>query len=106
MCGQVTQGILTVLLGGLLLGGCGSSGKQADGPVPPPPPQEAGETALPDASAGASCPQPDASDAVVAGTCDEDAVGEDYFIKNCNPGGGGTPVLRQDPVPYPTCKNL
>jgi len=33
MCGQVTQGILTVLLGGLLLGGCGSSGKQADAHV-------------------------------------------------------------------------
>jgi hypothetical protein len=94
MCGQVTQGILTVLLGGLLLGGCGSSKTQVDGPP------------LQKLDAAVSCPQPDASDAVVAGTCDEDALGESYFIINCTPGGGGTPVLRQDPVPYPTCKNL
>jgi hypothetical protein len=103
MCGQVTQGILTVLLGGLLLGGCGSSKTQVDGP--PLQKLDAGPTP-PDAPAAVSCPQPDASDAVVAGTCDEDALGESYFIINCTPGGGGTPVLRQDPVPYPTCKNL
>ncbi len=104
MCGQVTQGILTVLLGGLLLGGCGSSGKQADAHVDLQPDDTGVQ--LDTSVVVSSCPQPDASDAVVAGTCDEDALGESYFIINCTPGGGGTPVLRQDPVPYPTCKNL
>jgi hypothetical protein len=99
MCGQVTQRILTGLLGGLLLGGCGSGGTHLDAPVPP---SDSGVSASPDAPAAASCPQPDAS---LGANCDEDAMGVDYCI--INPGttvGGGTPVARQNPVPYPTCK--
>ena len=30
--------------------------------------------------------------------CDEDAVGENYYIQNCTPGGNGTPILRQIPT--------
>jgi hypothetical protein len=103
MCGQVTQGILTVLLGGVLLGGCGSSGKQADTYVPPPPPPDAGVTALPDTAVAVSCPELDASVVAADADCDEDALGVDWCIKN-SAGGGGTVVTRQNPVPYGTCK--
>jgi hypothetical protein len=102
MCGQVTQGILTVLLGGVLLGGCGSGGKQADAHVPPPPPPEAGESTPLDARVLVSCPEPDAGVSADA-DCDEDALGVDWCIKN-SPGGGGTIVTRTNPVPYSTCK--
>jgi hypothetical protein len=41
------------------------------------------------------------------GACDEDAVGENYFIQNCTPGGNGTPILRQLPtVVQNNCKPL
>jgi hypothetical protein len=105
MCGQVTQGILTVLLGGLLLGGCGSGGKQADTSVlPPPPPPDAGGDTTPDARLVVSCPEPDASASADA-DCDEDAMGTDWCIKNWPSNvGGGTIVTRQEPVNYNTCK--
>jgi len=35
--------------------------------------------------------------------CDEATMGEDYCIRN-SPGGNGTVVARQNPVPYQTCK--
>ena len=35
--------------------------------------------------------------------CDEDVMGESYCIIN-SPGGNGTPVARQNPVPYASCK--
>ena len=87
MRGQLLRGLFM----GLFLAGCGSGnpGPQVDGPPPPPPP-DAPSVILDNPDAG----------------CDEDAVGEDYFIKNCTPGGGGTQVLRQNPVPYQTCKSL
>jgi hypothetical protein len=85
MRGQLLRGLLI----GLFLAGCGSGRgvAQVDGP-PSPPLDSAPSVETPDAG------------------CDEDAVGEDYFIKNCKPGGGGTRVARQNPVPYQTCKNL
>lgn len=84
MRGQLLRGLLL----GLFLVGCGagSGGGQVDTRQPHP------DTAPPVTT-------PDAG-------CDEDAVGENYFIKNCSLGGGGTPVLRQNPVPYQTCKTL
>jgi hypothetical protein len=102
MCGQVTQGLLTVVLGGLLLGGCGSGGKQADAYVPPIlPPDDGGSTSL-DTPVVSSCPEPDAGVSADA-DCDEDAMGTDWCIKN-SAGGGGTTVTRQNPVDYNTCK--
>jgi hypothetical protein len=85
MHGQLLRGLLI----GLFLAGCGSGrgGAQVDAPPLKTPDSATTET------------NPDAG-------CDEDAVGEDYFIKNCNPGGGGTPVARQNPIPYQTCKKL
>jgi hypothetical protein len=104
MCGQVTQGILTVLLGGLLLGGCGSGGKQADAYVQPQQPPDAGESTPPDAPVLVSCPEPDSGVSANAG-CDEDAMGTDWCIKNWPPNvGGGTTVTRQEPPDYNTCK--
>jgi hypothetical protein len=97
MCGQVTRGILTVLLGGPLLGGCGSSKTQVDTYVPPP------DSGLMDAPAAVLCPELDASVVAADADCDEDAFGVDWCIKN-SAGGGGTVVTRQDPVPYGTCK--
>jgi hypothetical protein len=99
MHGQVTRAILTGLLGGLLLGGCGSGGSAtpADGPVAPP-------AQLPDLGV---VPQPDAGPTQPIGNpdagCDEDAMGVNYCIIN-SPGGGGTIVTRQNPVDYHTCK--
>jgi hypothetical protein len=80
---------IRVLLVGLLLAGCGSgsNGGQVDAaPYYSPDTSVVGPPATPDAG------------------CDEDAVGESYFILNCSPAGGGTPVSRQNPVPYQTCK--
>jgi hypothetical protein len=104
MCGQVTQGILTALLGSLLLGGCGSSKTQVDAYFPPLPPPDAGVPTPPDAPAAVSCPELDASVGADA-DCDEDAMGTDWCIKNWPPNvGGGTIVTRQNPVDYNTCK--
>jgi len=51
MHGQVTRAILTGLLGGLLLAGCGSGSKaNVDAPPPPPPPPDAGEPSQLDAA--------------------------------------------------------
>ena len=79
MCGQVTQGILTVLLGGMLLGGCGSSGEKMDAPPPPPPPPDSSVDTSPDAPVAVSCPELDAGVAADA-DCDEDALGVDWCI--------------------------
>jgi hypothetical protein len=66
--------------------GCGSSTTQ----TPTSPPRDGG----PDLIVQEVGP----SDATING-CDEDAVGENYFIQNCTPGGGnGTPILRQLPT--------
>ena len=108
MCGQVTRAILTGLLGGLELAGCSSGGKsKVDGP----PVQVSDAGSQPDvpfimqAEAGTST-QPDGDDTDDAG-CDEDAHTEDWCIKNWWPPnvGGGTPVTRQEPVDYNTCKS-
>jgi len=48
------------------------------------------------ADAGVQPNDPDAG-------CDEDAMGENYCIIN-SPGGNGTTVARQNPVPYASCK--
>jgi hypothetical protein len=104
MCGQVTQGILTVLLCGLLLGGCGSGGKQADAYVPPLLQPDADGTTPPDARVVVSCPEPDAGVSADA-DCDEDAMGTDWCIKNWPSNvGGGTIVTRQEPVNPNACK--
>ncbi|MGB8295671.1 MAG: hypothetical protein WCG85_09625 [Polyangia bacterium] len=100
MSGQ--RRILTVLLGGLLLVGCGSGGSrtQVDAPVEPTQYSEAGTTAPADAPDTVSPSEPDAG-----AVCDEDAMGESYCI--INPGttvGGGTPVARLNPAPYQTCR--
>jgi len=101
MCGQVTRGMLTVLLGGLLLGSCGSGGKTAVDTLPPPPPPDTGVSISPDAQV--SCPAVDSGAVSVDTACDEDALGVDWCIKN-SAGGGGTIVTRQNPVDYNTCK--
>jgi len=101
MCGQVTQRILTALLGGLLLVGCGSSGTSADArPPSPPSPPDADVSTQPEVQVPVSCPEPDAG---VAADCGED---ENSCIIN-PPGpavGGGTIVTRQNPANYNTCK--
>jgi len=106
MYGQLTRAILTALLGGLLLAGCGSGSKaQVDAPLPPPQP-DAGQPPQLDA---AQAMQPDVgtqpdSDGTDAG-CDEDAMGTDWCIKNWPSNvGGGEIVTRQKPVDYNTCK--
>jgi hypothetical protein len=101
MHGQVTRAILTGFLGSLLLAGCGSGGKaQVDAPVTAdtqsdawiPMQQDAGTAMQPD---GGST---DAS-------CDEDAMGTDWCIKNWPANvGGGEIVTRQNPVNYSSCK--
>ena len=107
---QVRRRILAGLLCGLLLGGCGSGNKQVDGAVqqnldaPVQPYPDAGPTAQPDVPVAGSCTQPDAGPGE---GCDEDAMGVDYCIKN--PGttvGGGTPVARQNPPNYQTCRTF
>jgi hypothetical protein len=68
-----------------LLSGCGSNGP--GNPVP----KDGG--------------RPDLSQPIVpidAG-CDEDAMGVSYCIIN-SPGGAGTPIARQNPVSYQSCK--
>ena len=102
MRGQVMRGIVTSLLAGLLLAGCGSGKAQVDAPVQPPPP-DAGSTDQADVG---TAPQVDAaspSQEPDAAGCDEDALGENYCIIN-SPGGGGTIVTRQNPVNYSGCK--
>jgi len=107
---QVRRRILAGLLCGLLLGGCGSSKKQADGSVgqyldaPVEQYPDTGPTPPPDVPVAGSCTQPDAGPGE---GCDEDAMGVDYCIKN--PGttvGGGTPVARQNPPNYQTCRTF
>jgi len=103
MHGQVTRAILTGLLGGLLLAGCGSGSKaNVDAPPPPPPPPDAGEPWQLDA---AQAVQPDAGtqpdgDDTDAG-CDEDAMGTDWCIKNWPANVGGGELVKR--VPPPVC---
>jgi hypothetical protein len=94
---------LTVLLGGLLLGGCGSSKTQVDAYVPLLQQPDTGVSTPPDSLAAVSCPELDASVVAADADCDEDALGVDWCIKN-SAGGGGTTVTRQNPVDYNTCK--
>ena len=87
MHGQVTRAILTGLLGGLLLAGCGSGSKaNVDAPPPPPPPPDAGT-------------QPDGDDTDAG--CDEDAMGTDWCIKNWPANVGGGELVKR--VPPPVC---
>jgi hypothetical protein len=101
---QVRRRILAGLFCGLLLGGCGSGNKQVDAPVQPVQYPDAGPTTQADGSGAGSTTQPDAG---LGEGCDEDAMGVDYCIKN--PGttvGGGTPVARQNPPNYQTCRTF
>jgi hypothetical protein len=101
MHGQVTRAILAGLLGGWLLGGCGSGGKpQVDGPSPSLTQSEAGVSTQPDAG---TATQPGSGDSDAG--CDEDAMGTDWCIKNWPANvGGGEIVTRQNPVNYTSCK--
>ena len=99
----MTRAILTGLLGGLLLAGCGSGGKSnVDGPVLPHPQPDAGQSPQLDAPQalqpdGGTPPDGDDTDA----GCDEDAMGTDWCIKNWPDNvGGGELVTR---VPPPKC---
>ncbi len=95
--------LTTGLLGGLLLAGCSSgTNNTPDAYVRPDVSME-----IPDGpvSSGGIDSPPLGTGPEVGSTCDEDAMGEDYCIRN--PGtsvGGGTKVTRQNPVPYLTCK--
>jgi hypothetical protein len=103
MHGQVTRAILTGFLGGLLLAGCGSNGKgQADAPWMPPTQSDVAISTQPEVGTST---QPDAGSQPQENSdagCDEDALGEDYCIKNWPSNvGGGTIVTR---LPNRICK--
>ena len=102
------RGLIPTLLLGFLLAGCGSSTN--------PPPSNTGTmtdtatstvtptstvtvTSTVTATSTVTDVLPDASiNSVPDAGCDEDAVGENYFIQNCTSGGNGTPILRQLPT--------
>jgi hypothetical protein len=102
MRGQVTRRVLTSLLAGLLLAGCGSGQAQVDAPVQPQLP-DAGSTWESDVGSASQADAAPPSQEPDAAGCDEDALGENYCIIN-SPGGGGTIVTRQNPVNYSSCK--
>jgi len=77
------RGLIPALLVGFLLAGCGSSN--------PSPSNTATSTVTTTVTTTVTGTTPDAG-------CDEDAVGENYYIQNCAPGGNGTPILRQLPT--------
>ena len=91
-------------IGGLLLAltlaGCSSGGNKNQVDTRPPPRNDTGIPV-------------DTSDVVDAGSapidadlgvgCDEDAMGQDYCIRN-SAGGNPTAVPRQLPVPYQSCR--
>jgi hypothetical protein len=104
MRGQVTRRILTSLLAGLLLAGCGSGKKaQVDAPLDHPPPPDAGATDQADVGTAPPADAVPLSQEPDAAGCDEDALGENYCIIN-SPGGGGTIVTRQNPINYSSCR--
>ena len=90
--------LIPVLLVGFLYAGC-SSGNS------PPPTNTSTNTASNTSTNTASNTSTNTSTSTVTNTspdagsgCDEAAVGENYFIQNCTPGGNGTPILRQLPT--------
>jgi hypothetical protein len=85
------------LLVGLILAACstGTTGPAPSDTGPPPPPLEGGTPPPDESVAPPPIDNPDAG-------CDEDAMGEHYCIIN-SPGGNGTRVARQNPVPYQSC---
>ena len=104
MHGRVTRAILTGLLGGLLLAGCGSGGKPGVDAPPPLPPPDAGQSPQLDVAQavqpdGGTQPDGDDTDA----GCDENAMGTDWCIKNwpSNVGGGELVKRVQAPVCIP-----
>jgi hypothetical protein len=92
------------LLLALMLAGCGSNGKN---PVDTAPAQQNDtsndSSIVPQDASVVDGPTAPPIDAVPSVSCDEDAMGEDYCIRN-SPGGNPTPVARQLPVPYQSCK--
>ena len=93
------------LLMGLMLAGCGSNGPSS--PDTRPFRTETNTDVSADASPSDAGAAEDTSlSPIDTGTdpgCDEATLGEDYCIRNF-PGGNGTPVARQKPVPYQSCK--
>jgi hypothetical protein len=82
------RGLIPALLVGFLLAGCGSSTPGNNNPQQSDATPNTVQDAQPDVTINSG---PDAG-------CDEDAVGENYYIQNCTPGGNGTPILRQIPT--------
>ena len=82
------RGFIPALLLGLLLVGCNSTNSAS-------PSNTATSTAT---STVTSSVTSTVTDTTPDAGCDEDAVGENYYIQNCTPGGNGTPILRQIPT--------
>jgi len=89
------------LLLALMLAGCGSSGKNPVDTSPVQPTDTSIAHPVDTNVADGGSVQPVDADPGVG--CDEDAMGEDYCIRNST-GGNGTAVARQKPVPYQSCK--
>ncbi len=90
------RGFIPALLLGLLLVGCNSTNSAS-------PSNTATSTATSTVTSTATSTVTSSVTSTVTDTtpdagCDEDAVGENYYIQNCTPGGNGTPILRQIPT--------
>ena len=90
------RGLIPALFVGFLLAGCGSTKNQQ-------PTNTVTSTATSTVTntvtnTVASTVTSTGTDTTRDAGCDEDAVGENYYIQNCTPGGNGTPILRQIPT--------
>ena len=93
------------LLISLVLAGCSSGDGGSPVDTRPPPRPDTNSTVedagVPDVSIVDAPVLP--IDSSPDPACDEDAMGENYCIIN-SPGGNGTPVTRQTPPPYQSCR--
>jgi hypothetical protein len=88
------KGLIPALLVGFLLAGCGSSTPNKTDQLPP---DADSSVPVPKDAVPQDAPIIPGDTGPNAG-CDEDAVGTNYYILNCIPGGNGTPILRQLPT--------
>jgi len=89
------RGLIPALLVGFLLAGCSSKNPPATNPNTSTSTSTSSSTGTVTSSSTGTV----TSTSTGTGTspdagCDEDAVGENYYIQNCIPGGNGTPILR------------